>query len=164
MAKELVQFWKGSENAYHELYIRGRIKDNVRYTVILNDGRIKEYLGYRELNNCDLEQLAAMDDVMSIDTFQRKFNSLNFKNCRLLVGDNNAFDEDGNLKDEYVPSDTDSTLWYAVVFGNDPSKPTQLIDFNEKTARIKTMGMKEYQVVDNVLMTYNSIIWHENNK
>ena len=105
-----------------------------------------------------------MDDVMSIDTFQRKFNSLNFKNCRLLVGDNNAFDEDGNLKDEYVPSDTDSTLWYVVVFGNDPSKPTQLIDFNEKTARIKTMGMKEYQVVDNVLMTYNSIIWHENNK
>ena len=155
MTRTLVQFWKGSENAYHELYIRGRIKDNVRYTVILNDGRIKEYLGYRELNNCDLEQLAAMDDVMSIDTFQRKFNSLNFKN---------AFDEDGNLKDEYVPSDTDSTLWYVVVFGNDPSKPTQLIDFNEKTARIKTMGMKEYQVVDNVLMTYNSIIWHENNK
>ena len=97
MTRTLVQFWKGSENAYHELYIRGRIKDNVRYTVILNDGRIKEYLGYRELNNCDLEQLAAMDDVMSIDTFQRKFNSLNFKNCRLLVGDNNAFDEDGNL-------------------------------------------------------------------
>lgn len=45
MTKELVQFWKGSEKAYDELYIRGRIKDNVRYTVLYEDGTIREYLG-----------------------------------------------------------------------------------------------------------------------
>ena len=51
MTKELVQFWKGKENAYRELYVRGRIKDNVRYTVLQNDGTIKEYLCKKVIGN-----------------------------------------------------------------------------------------------------------------
>lgn len=42
MSRELVRFWKGSEGSYRELYIRGRIKDNVKYTVICDDGTVKE--------------------------------------------------------------------------------------------------------------------------
>ena len=48
-----------------------------------------------------------------------------------------------------------------VVFEQEPSKPSQIIDFSDKTARIKTYNMKEYQVVDKVLTTYDNIIWHE---
>ena len=161
MTKELVQFWKGSEKAYNELYIRGRIKDNVRYTVLYEDGTIREYLGKRILNNCNLEQLAALDDVISVKSFQAQISNKKFTNCRILVGDNNAFDEKGRLKDDYTPTDSDTSLWYVMVFEQEPSKPSQIIDFSDKTARIKTYNMKEYQVVDNVLTTYDNIIWHE---
>ena len=161
MTKELVQFWKGKENAFRELYIRGRIKDNVRYTVLQNDGTIKEYLGKKVIGNCDLEQLAALDDAISINTFQENYGKGIYKNCRLLVGDNNAFDENGKLKDSYIPSETEKSLWYVIVFGDDTKEPIQLIDFTNKTARLKTYAMKEYQVVDNVLTSYNQIIWHE---
>ena len=161
MTKELVQFWKGKENAYRELYIRGRIKDNVRYTVLQNDGTVKEYLGKKIIGNCDLEQLAALDDAISIDTFQENYSKGLYKNCRLLVGDNNAFDENGKLKDSYTPTETEKSLWYVIAFGDDTKEPTQLIDFTDKTARLKTYAMKEYQVVDNVLTSYNQIIWYE---
>lgn len=161
MTKELVQFWKGKENAYRELYVRGRIKDNVRYTVLQNDGTIKEYLGKKVIGNCDLEQLAALDDAISIDTFQENYGKGLYKNCRLLVGDNNAFDENGKLKDSYTPSETEKSLWYVIVFGDDTKEPMQLIDFTDKTARLKTYAMKEYQVVDNVLTSYNQIVWYE---
>ena len=161
MTKELVQFWKGKENAYRELYIRGRIKDNVRYTVLQNDGTVKEYLGKKIVGNCDLEQLAALDDAISIDTFQENYSKGLYKNCRLLVGDNNAFDENGKLKDSYTPTETEKSLWYVIAFGDDTKEPTQLIDFTDKTARLKTYAMKEYQVVNNVLTSYNQIIWNE---
>ena len=161
MTKELVQFWKGKENAYRELYIRGRIKDNVRYTVLQNDGTVKEYLGKKIIGNCDLEQLAALDDAISIDTFQENYSKGLYKNCRLLVGDNNAFDENGKLKDSYTPTETEKSLWYVIAFGDDTKEPTQLIDFTDKTARLKTYAMKEYQVVDNILTSYNQIIWYE---
>ena len=69
MAKELVQFWKGNEDGYKKLYVRGRIKDNVRYTVKMNDGTIREYLGNDILDNSDLEQVAAVDNIISIDKF-----------------------------------------------------------------------------------------------
>ena len=161
MTKELVQFWKGKENAYRELYIRGRIKDNVRYTVLQNDGTVKEYLGKKIIGNCDLEQLAALDDAISIDTFQENYSKGLYKNCRLLVGDNNAFDENGKLKDSYTPTETEKSLWYVIAFGDDTKEPTQLIDFTDKTARLKTYAMKEYQVVNNVLTSYNQIIWYE---
>lgn len=161
MTKELVQFWKGKENAYQELYIRGRIKDNVRYTVLQNDGTVKEYLGKKIIGNCDLEQLAALDDAISIDTFQENYSKGLYKNCRLLVGDNNAFDENGKLKDSYTPTETEKSLWYVIAFGDDTKEPTQLIDFTDKTARLKTYAMKEYQVVNNVLTSYNQIIWYE---
>ena len=163
MAKELVQFWKGKENAYRELYNRGRIKDNVRYTVIQNDGTIKEYLGKTTLNNCDLEQIAALDDAISIDVFQDNFKKRLYKNCRLLVGDNNAFDNEGKLLDDYTPTETDKSLWYAIIFGESTTIPTQIIDFTGRTARIKSYQMKEYQVVDGILTSYNHIIWHNKN-
>lgn len=161
MAKELVKFWKGSENAYKELYIRGRIKDDVRYTVIQNDGLVKEYLGKKPINNCDLEQLAFVDDVVKLDIFQENFKKGKYKNCRLLVGDNNAFDEDGYLKDDYTPSTSESSLWYIIVFGESTIEPINIIDFTDKTTRVKSYGMKEYQVVNNVLISYNHMIWNE---
>lgn len=161
MTKELVQFWKGKENAYRELYVRGRIYDNVRYTVLQNDGTIKEYLGKNVIGNCDLEQLAALDDAISINTFQENYNKGLYKNCRLLVGDSNAFDENGKLKDSYTPSETEKSLWYVIVFGEDTKEPMQIIDFTDKTARLKTYAMKEYQVVDNILTSYNQIVWYE---
>lgn len=161
MAKEIVKFWKGSENAYHELYIRGRIKDDVRYTVIQNDGLVKEYLGKKPINNCDLEQMAYVDDVVKLATFQEKLKEGKYKNCRLLVGDNNAFDEDGYLKDIYTPSVSESSLWYIVVFGESTTEPTNIIDFTNKTARVKSYGMKEYQVVNGILTSYNHMIWNE---
>lgn len=159
--KELVKFWKGSESAYHELYVRGRIKDNIRYTVIQNDGLVKEYLGKRAMSNCDLEQLAFVDDIVKLDTFQEKFKEGKYKNCRLIVGDNNAFDKDGRLKDVYTPSVSEGSLWYVVVFGDDATEPINIIDFSDKTARVKTYGMKEYQVVNGILTSYNNIIWYE---
>lgn len=161
MVKEIVQFWKGNENAYRELYIRGRIKDNVRYTVLQNDGSVREYLGKKVIGNCDLEQLPALDNAISVSEFQENFKKGVYKNCRLLVGDDNAFDENGNLLDEYTPSVSDKSLWFAVVFGESSTEPTQLIDFSNKTARIKAYQMKEYQVVDNVLTSYNQMVWHE---
>ena len=161
MAKELVQFWKGNEKAYRELYVRGRIKDNVRYTVIQKNGTIKEYLGKTVLNNCGLEQIAALDDVVSIDTFQSNVKKGLYQNCRLLVGDNNAFDSEGKLLDDYTPSVSENSLWYAVVFAESTTTPTQIIDFSDRTARINAYGMKEYQVVDGVLTSYNHMIWHE---
>lgn len=161
MTKELVQFWKGKEKAYRELYVRGRIKDNVRYTVIQEDGTIKEYLGKKIINNCDLEQIAALDDVISIDTYNENYSKGKYKNCRLLVGDNNAFDSDGKLMDAYEPSSDEHSLWYAVIFDNG-TEPLQIIDFTEKTARIKSYGMKEYQVVNGMLTTYDQLVW--NNK
>lgn len=160
MTKELVQFWKGSEAAYKELYKRGRIKDYIRYTVLCDNGQIKEYLGKRVLDNCDLEQLAALDDVISISAFREKYKKGEISNCRLLVGDDNAFDEQGKLLDEYEPSSAESSLWYAIVFNEGDTEPSQIIDFSNMTARIKTYGMKEYQVVDNVLTSYNHIVWH----
>lgn len=161
MTKELVQFWKGTQGAYRELYIRGRLKDNVRYTVVQDDGTVKEYLGAREMGNCDLEQLAALDDAVSIDTFNSNLKKGIYKNCRLLVGDNNAFDENGKLKDDYTPTESDNPMWYAVVFGNDSENPMQIIDFTDRSARIKAYGMKEYQVVDGMLITYNQIVWNK---
>lgn len=163
MNKELVQFWKGKENAYRELCIRGRIKDNVRYTVIQNDGTIKEYLGKIVLDNCDLEQIAALDDAVSIDKFQENFKKGLYKNCRLLVGDDNAFDAEGKLLDDYIATVSDTSLWYAIVFGDSETTPTQIIDFSNKTARIKAYKMKEYQVVDGILISYNNIVWNNKN-
>lgn len=161
MVRELVRFWKGGENAYRELYIRGRIKDDVRYTVIQNDGLVKEYLGKKPINNCDLEQLAFVDDVVKLDIFQENFKEGKYKNCKLLVGDNNAFDEDGYLKDNYTPSVSESSLWYVIIFGESTIEPTNIIDFTDKTARVKSYGMKEYQVVNDVLTSYNHMIWNE---
>lgn len=164
MAKELVQFWKGDEDGYHSLYVRGRIKSNVRYTVKMKDGTIREYLGNDILDNSDLEQIAAVDNVISINAFQEGFNNNEYTNCRLLVGDDNAFDENGNLKTSYTPTQSDSTLWYVMVFRDDASKPANIIDFSNKTVRIKSMGMREYMIVDNLLTTYDAIIWHETSK
>lgn len=160
MSNVLVQFWKGSEAAYNELYKRGRIKDNVRYTVICENKQIKEYLGKQIINNGNLEQLAALDDVMSISIFQDKYKKGEISNCRLLVGDDNAFDSQGKLLDEYEPSTAEGSLWYAVIFNEGDSEPSQIIDFSNMTARIKSYKMKEYQVIDNVLTTYDHIIWH----
>lgn len=160
MTNELVQFWKGSENAYKELYVRGRIKNNVRYTVKQNNGTIREYLGKQIIGNSDLEQLPALDDAISISTFQENFKKGLYKNCRLLVGDNNAFDENGKLKDLYTPTETENPLWYVIVFGDSTTIPTNIIDFTDKTARLKTYAMKEYQVVNKMLSSYNQIVWH----
>lgn len=160
MTNELVQFWKGCENAYKELYVRGRIKDNVRYTVKQNDGTIREYLGKQIIGNSDLEQLPALDDAISISTFQENFKKGLYKNCRLLVGDNNAFDENGKLKDLYTPTETEKPLWYVIVFGDSTTTPTNIIDFTDKTARLKTYAMKEYQVVNKMLSSYNQIVWY----
>lgn len=161
MNNELVQFWKGNENAYRELCIRGRIKNNVRYTVLQNDGTVREYIGKKIIGNSDLEQLPLLDDAISIDTFQDNFAKGEYKNCRLLVGDNNAFDTEGKLKDEYIPSEATTSLWYVIAFGDSATEPTQIVDFTEKTARIKTYAMKEYQVVNNMLISYNQIVWHQ---
>lgn len=161
MSKEIIRFWKGSENAYHELYKRGRLKDNVRYTVISADGTIVEYLGKTVINNGDLEQLAALDTVMSLSTFQEKIKKQELSNCRLLVGDDNAFDSNGVLLDTYEPSKSETSLWYVIIFDDDTTKPKQIIDFTDKTARIKQYDMKEYQVVNNMLTTYDHIIWNE---
>lgn len=162
MARELVQFWKGDEEGYKKLYVRGRIKDNVRYTVKMNDGTIREYLGNDILDNSDLEQIAAVDDIISIDKFTDGFDKGEYTNCRLLVGDNNAFDENGNLKTEYTPSQTDNNiLWYIIIFKDDTSKPSNVIDFTGKTVRIKSLGMREYMMVDNIITTYDAVIWHE---
>ena len=68
MSRELVRFWKGSEGSYRELYIRGRIKDNVKYTVICDDGTVKEYLGNVPLGSCELEQMPFVDDVIGAST------------------------------------------------------------------------------------------------
>lgn len=160
MAKEIIRFWKGSENAYKELYKRGRIKDGIRYMVICLDGSVKEYLGKNVINNGDLEQIAALDNAISITSFQEKLKKEEFSNCRLLVGDDNAFDSDGKLLDEYEPSESETSLWYVVIFDDNKKQPKQIIDFSSKTARIKAYKMKEYQVVDNVLMTYNHMIWN----
>lgn len=164
MTKELVQFWKGDEESYKKLYVRGRIKDNVRYTVKMNDGTVREYLGNDILDNSDLEQLAAVDDVISIDRFQEGFNKKEYSNCRLLVGDNNAFDADGKIKTDYTPASSEETLWYIMVFKEDKAKPSNIIDFNGKTVRIKSMGMREFMLVDNMLTTYDAIVWHEPSK
>lgn len=161
MSKEIIRFWKGGENAYHELYKRGRLKDNVRYTVISADGTIVEYLGTTVINNGDLEQLAALDTVMSLSTFQEKIKKQELSNCRLLVGDDNAFDSNGVLLDTYEPSKSETSLWYVIIFDDDTTKPKQIIDFTDKTARIKQYDMKEYQVVNNMLTTYDHIIWNE---
>lgn len=161
MANELIRFWKGSENAYRELFIRGRIKEDVRYSVICNDGTIKEYLGKTPIDNCDLEQIAMLDDAVSIDTFQENYKKGLYKNCRLLVGDNNAFDSNGKLLDEYTPSVSENTLWYVFVFSDDAVSPTMTIDFTNKSARIKSYTSKEYQVIDGVLTSYNHIVWHD---
>ena len=91
MAKELVQFWKGNEDGYKKLYVRGRIKDNVRYTVKMNDGTIREYLGNDILDNSDLEQVAAVDNIISIDKFTDGLGKGEYTDCRLLVGDNKTF-------------------------------------------------------------------------
>lgn len=161
MNREILRFWKGSEKAYRELYKRGRIKDDIRYTVICEDGTVKDYLGKTILNNGDVEQIAALDTAMSLSTFQDKLKKQELSNCRLLVGDNNAFDANGNLLDTYEPSKSDTSLWYAIIFDEDTTQPKQILDFSDKTARIKQYGMKEYQVVNNVLTTYNHLVWHE---
>lgn len=162
MVKELIQFWKGSENAYRELYIRGRIKDNIRYTVLQNDGTIKEYLGKKIINNGDLEQIAALDDAISVTTFQSKMKEGSIeKGSRLLVGDDKAFDEQGYLKDCYTPSESEKSLWYAIIFEDDITNPSEIIDFTNRTARLKKYGMKEYQVVDNMLTSYDHLVWYE---
>lgn len=164
MAKELVQFWKGNEDGYKKLYVRGRIKDNVRYTVKMNDGTIREYLGNDILDNSDLEQVAAVDNIISIDKFTEGLGKGEYTNCRLLVGDNNAFDTDGKLKTDYTSTESENVLWYIIVFKDDASKPSNIIDFTDKTARVKSMGMREYVLVDNILTTYDAVIWHEQSK
>ena len=73
MSRELVRFWKGSEGSYRELYIRGRIKDNVKYTVICDDGTVKEYLGNVPLGSCELEQMPFVDDVIGASAFKESF-------------------------------------------------------------------------------------------
>ena len=164
MAKELVQFWKGNEDGYKKLYVRGRIKDNVRYTVKMNDGTIREYLGNDIIDNSDLEQVAAVDNIISIDKFTDGLGKGEYTDCRLLVGDNNAFDTNGKLKTDYTPTESENVLWYIIVFKDDASKPSNIIDFTDKTARVKSMGMREYVLVDNILTTYDAVIWHEQSK
>lgn len=107
MSRELVRFWKGSEGSYRELYIRGRIKDNVKYTVICDDGTVKEYLGNVPLGSCELEQMPFVDDVIGASAFKESFekNPSSYKNKRILVGDDLAFGGDGKLLDEYTPTE-----------------------------------------------------------
>ena len=167
MSRELVRFWKGSEGSYRELYIRGRIKDNVKYTVICDDGTVKEYLGNVPLGSCELEQMPFVDGVIGASAFKESFekNPSSYKNKRILVGDDLAFDGDGKLLDEYTPTEgSDTPLWYLLGFGDDVSRPMQVIDFTDKSCRIKSLGMREYQVVDNMLVTYDAVIWHNANR
>ena len=62
MSRELVRFWKGSEGSYRELYIRGRIKDNVKYTVICDDGtHVTSKGNYTKNATTVVGEIAALD-------------------------------------------------------------------------------------------------------
>ena len=95
MAKDIIIFWKGSAESYATLKLRGRIKPFGRYTVTSSDGTVREYLGTKLISNSNLEQLACVDDVMSKSLFTEKWNKGELTNIRLLVGDDNAFEDDG---------------------------------------------------------------------
>lgn len=154
---DIVRFWKGSEKAYKELYVRGRIKEDVKYTVLMDDGTFREYLGVMPLQGCELEQIPMVDDVVSRTRFKCMVGTDSVIDKRLLVGDDNAFSIDGKLLDDYEPSSNNS--WYVVIFGKNASVPLQVIDFSNRSAKVKSLGMREYQVVDGILRTYDGVYW-----
>ena len=154
MANDIIIFWKGSAESYATLKLRGRIKPFGRYTVTSSDGTVREYLGTKLIGNSNLEQLACVDDVMSASLFTEKWNKGELTNIRLLVGDNNAFENDGHtLKTSYEPSE--SPQWFVAEFGDDAKTPIEAVQFECNTVRIKTLGLKEYQIIDNKLSTYD---------
>ena len=154
MANDIIIFWKGSAESYATLKLRGRIKPFGRYTVTSSDGTVREYLGTKLIGNSNLEQLACVDDVMSTSLFTEKWNKGELTNIRLLVGDNNAFEDDGHtLKTSYEPSE--SPQWFVAEFGDDAKTPIEAVKFECNTVRIKTLGLKEYQIIDNKLSTYD---------
>ena len=154
MANDIIIFWKGSAESYATLKLRGRIKPFGRYTVTSSDGTVREYLGTKLIGNSNLEQLACVDDVMSTSLFTEKRNKGELTNIRLLVGDDNAFENDGHtLKTSYEPSE--SPQWFVTEFGDDAKTPIEAVKFECNTVRIKTLGLKEYQIIDNKLSTYD---------
>lgn len=154
MANDIIIFWKGSAESYATLKLRGRIKPFGRYTVTSSDGTVREYLGTKLIGNSNLEQLACVDDVMSASLFTEKWNKGELTNIRLLVGDNNAFENDGHtLKTSYEPSE--SPQWFVAEFGDDAKTPIEAVQFECNTVRIKNLGLKEYQIINNKLSTYD---------
>ena len=145
MANDIIIFWKGSAESYATLKLRGRIKPFGRYTVTSSDGTVREYLGTKLIGNSNLEQLACVDDVMSTSLFTEKWNKGELTNIRLLVGDDNAFENDGHtLKTSYEPSE--NPQWFVTEFGDDAKTPIEAVKFECNTVRIKTLGLKEYQL------------------
>ena len=154
MAKDIIIFWKGSAESYATLKLRGRIKPFGRYTVTSSDGTVREYLGTKLIGNSNLEQLAFVDDLMSKSLFKEKWDKGELTNTRLLVGDDNAFEDDGHtLKTSYEPSE--NPQWFVAEFGDDATTPIEAVKFEYNTVRIKTLGLKEYQIINNKLTTYD---------
>lgn len=155
MAKEIITFWKGSAEGYATLKLRSRIKPYTRYVVSYSDGTVREYLGSRLIGNSNLEQLPFVDNVMSTALFQEKWNNKKLTNVRLLVGDTNAFNDDGQtLKTFYTPSE--NPQWFVVEFADDPTTPIEVVTMENHTVRVKALGLKEYQLIDGKIDTYNT--------
>ena len=154
MAKDIIIFWKGSAESYATLKLRGRIKPFGRYTVTSSDGTVREYLGTKLIGNSNLEQLAFVDDLMSKSLFKEKWDKGELTNTRLLVGDDNAFEDDRHtLKPSDEPSE--NPQWFVAECGDDANTPIEAVKCEHNTVRIKSLGLKEYQIIDNKLSTYD---------
>ena len=144
MANDIIIFWKGSAESYATLKLRGRIKPFGRYTVTSSDGTVREYLGTKLIGNSNLEQLACVDDVMSASLFTEKWNKGELTNIRLLVGDNNAFENDGHtLKTSYEPSE--SPQWFVAEFGDDAKTPIEAVQFECKNKNSRLKGVPNHR-------------------
>lgn len=140
-ARHIVKFWRGTRNAYNALGRNNELDYWTRYSVIEPDGRRNEYFGAKPIVAPTGVLYPVLDVVATLP------DNLNVGD-RYLVGHDGTFDASGNT--------ISSAEYYIVEIAADLSQST-ISPLGNLSVKIVSEGLKTYQVVNNVLTTYDDI-------
>lgn len=150
----IVKLWKGSYSAYSTI----KEKDAwTRYIVSMpgstGEDEIVEYYGDKRIQPYQSGSLYPVKQVCPLS----KLGTLTLSaGDRYLVGPDGAFKEDGSLNPDYEGSDG----WYVVIiYGDNKSEryEPEIKKLGNLSVRIESLGMKEYFLKDNKLVSYDDI-------
>lgn len=132
--------WRGYRATYNDLAANGQLDHWKLYSVINTDGTRSLYWGAQPATVAT-GQLAPVIDVLA------ELPSTLSVGDRYVIGRDGTFDENGAL--------LTAAEYYVVEINSDMSR-SSINPLGDFSVRVKNRGMKEFMLVDNKLITYDT--------